>query len=552
MVKKNRMTFKREPVLMFACFIIFSLLLIFIILPLFSVIKISLVKESRITGGIYQFLFTRNKYRQAMANSIKLGISSATFSTIIGFTFAYSIQRVKLRATGLFKGMVVLPLISPPFMFALSVVLLLGRNGLITEKLLGLSTMGIYGFKGLLLVQSISMFPLAYLILSGTLQGIDPDLESCAMNLGAKRLGVFRTITLPLSMQGIFAAWLLNFIGSLTDFGNPIIIGGDFNVLSTLAYFEFSGMGNIPRGTALAILLLLPTVVVVIAQRYILKNRNFSVFTGMSSQKSTPVTSIGGKVFLFLFCSIISVFIILTYITLIAGSFIEIWGVDWSFTLNHFIYSFDVGIKTMVNTLVLALISTPITVFLGMFIAYVTVRKAVPGKNLLEFISMLSYAIPGTALGIGYILVFNKFPFKLSGTAFILVAAYIFRNIPIGVEGGIAALRQISPEIEESGTNLGGCGSYTFRKVTLPLIIPSFFTCTAISFIKSMTAISAIIFLVSARWNHLSVLVLSQTEAMRLGAASVISFSLIIVILPFLYIMSKLSGMINGQIFRAI
>jgi iron(III) transport system permease protein len=251
----------------------------------------------------------------------------------------------------------------------------------------------------------------------------------------------------------------------------------------------------------------------------------------------------------FVISLLISLFILLFYATIISGSFIKLWGINWSLTFDHFIYSFDVGLETLKDTLILALVSTPITAMMGMIIAYITVRKTFPGKHVLEFVSMLSYAIPGTAVGIGYILAFNRSPFKLSGTAFILIACYVFRNVPIGVEGGIAALKQISDEIEESSTNLGGSSSYTFRKITLPLIRPAFFSGATYAFVRSMTAISAIIFLVSARWNHMTVLILAQTEIMRLGVASVMSFALILVVLAFVFIIMKLTGLKQSQIF---
>ena len=540
---------KREPVLLAGVAVVMVLLLLFIVYPLISAAKLSVMPEGKMTGDVYKYIFSHSQYRKAIVNSVKLGIIVATFATTVGFIFAYAVTKGNLNSRKIFQGMAILPIISPPFMFALSIILLFGRNGLITAKLLGLDTGGIYGLKGLVLVQTIGMFPIAYMTLAGILQGIDPDLETCGMNLGAKRGRVFRTITLPLTLPGILAAWLLVFVGSLTDFGNPIILGGDYDVLSVMAYLEFTGMGNLPRGTALAVLLLVPTVGVFFIQKYIMKNKTYTTITGKSSRRGSSSISPVTRVVLFIFCLLVSLFILMFYVTIISGSFIKLWGINWSFTLDHFSYSFDVGMKTLRNTLVLALVSTPITAFLGMFIAFIVVRKSFPGKHLVEFLSMLSYAIPGTAVGIGYILAFNKAPFKLSGTAFILIACYVFRNVPIGVEGGIAALKQISGDIEESSTNLGGTSAYTFRKVTLPLIRPAFFAGATFAFVRAMTAISAIIFLVSARWNHLTVLILSQTEIMRLGVASVMSFALIVVIMVFIYVIMKLTGLNQSQVF---
>jgi iron(III) transport system permease protein len=547
--KNNFHQLTSDPALFIGVILILASLVLFIVYPLYSAAKLSLSQDGVFSLSQYQYIFTHGFYRKSIMNSVLLGASVATLATFVGFIFAYAIAKGKIKGRGFFQYMAILPIISPPFMFALSVILLFGRNGLITAKLLHLETGGVYGLKGLVIVQVITMYPIAYMTLVGILQGIDPDLETCAMNLGAKRLKTFFTVTLPLALPGIFASWLLVFVGSLTDFGNPIIIGGEFDVLSVRAYMEFTGMGNLPRGAALAMLLLVPTVGVFFIQKYIIKNKAYVTITGKSSRRgSTSVTS-SANYGLFIFALLVSLFVLMFYVTIISGSFIKLWSVDWSFTFRHFVYAWDVGLTTLKNTLILATVSTPITAALGMIIAFIVVRKSFAGKQILDFLSMLSYAIPGTAVGIGYILAFNKAPFKLSGTAFILIAVYVFRNVPIGVQGGIAALKQISGDIEESSTNLGASTAYTFRKITLPLVRPAFFAGATFAFVRSMTAISAIIFLVSARWNHLTVLILAQTEIMRLGAASVLSFALIVVVVAFIFIIMKLTGLKQSQIF---
>lgn len=551
-LKKRLYQLTREPVLMMGVALTFGLLGLFILYPLFSLARLSLTAKGNFSGAVYGYIFTHAQYIRSIRNSIVLGLIVATLSTTVGFLFAYGITRAKIIGVRFFRAMALLPIISPPFMFALSVILLFGRNGLISSKLFGLDSGSIYGLKGLIIVQTISMFPIAYMTLSGILQNIDPDLESSAMNLGAKRLRVFFTVTLPLATPGISASWLLVFVGSLTDFGNPIIIGGNFAVLSVQAYLEFTGMGNLARGAALAILLLIPTAGVFFFQKHVMGKRSYTTITGKIIRRTTlPCTPVA-NLLLTIFCGCISFFVLLFYLTIIVGSFIKLWGVDWSFTLDHFLYSWDVGAVTMRNTLFLALVSTPITALFGMLIAYFVVRKDFLGKNLMEVISMLSYAIPGTAVGIGYILAFNHSPFELSGTAFILIVCYVFRNIPIGIEGGIAALKQISNEIEESSINLGATSAVTFRKITLPLIRPAIFSGAIFAFVRSMTAISAIIFLVSARWNHITVLVLAQTEIMRLGVASVMSLALIVVIMIFILVIMKLTGLGREQLFRTI
>ncbi len=539
-----------EPVLFGAVVAIFLLLLIFIVYPIFVMVKLSFTSaDGHFTTDAYRFIFTHARFRTAILNSMILGAVVATLATIIGFLFAYTLTRTRVPGQKILNQLALLPMISPPFMFALSVILLFGRNGLITAGLLGIDRYNIYGLKGLAIVQTINLFPVAYLTLTGILQGIDPDLETCAMNLGAKPFRTFLTVTLPLALPGILASWMLVFVGSLTDFGNPMVVGGEFDVLSVQAYLEFTGMSNLPRGAGLAILLLIPTALIFLLQKFLLGKKSYATITGKSSRRAALNTHPVTDTILFLLCIVVSLFILMFYAVIVVGSCIKLWGLDYSLTLQHFRYSFDVGLETLYKTLLLAVIATPITSLLGMVIAFFVVRKRFPGKHLLEFLSLLSYAIPGTAIGIGYILAFNKPPLLLSGTALILVICHVFRNIPIGVEAGIAALKQISKDIEESSTNLGATSAYTFKKITLPLITPSFFAGAAYSFVRCMTAISAIVFLVSAKWNHITVLILAQTEIMRLGAASALSVILIIVIMLFNLLLKRATGLGKERIF---
>jgi len=526
---------------------------LFILYPLSAIVRRAFTSNGLLSARELLYVFNHARYLTAIKNSVLLGALVATLATFMGYIFAYSIVKARVLYAGFFRKIVLLPMISPPFMFALSVILLFGRNGLITARLLGLDIPGgIYGLKGLLIVQSIALFPIAYVTLAGILAGIHPDLETCAMNMGAGRARAFFSVTLPLSLPGVFASWLLVFVLSMTDFGNPIIIGGNYNVLSVQTYMEFTGMGNLTRGSLLAILLLVPTLFVFFAQRAILKKKSYVTVTGKTSRAyGNPVSSLARKI-LFLFCVLVIGFCLLLYVTIILGSFINVWGVDWTPTFKHIKYSIDVGWRTMMRTLFLAALATPITALLGMIIAALVMRRKFFGQRIMEIVSILSYAIPGTAVGIGYILAFNAAPFRWSGTAFILVMCYVFRNIPIGVESATAALRQISSDIEEASMNLGAGFGRSFRRITLPLLRPSLFAGASYSFIRSMTAISAIIFLVSARWNHITVLILAQTEILRLGVASALSTMLILVIMLFVGLITRVTGLRKGAIFNTV
>ena len=334
--KNQKITLKRllnEPLQLILVLSIIFCLGLFVLYPLYSTIKVSLMPNGHFDLIVYKTILNQQRFKIAISNSILLGIVVATLGTIIAFLFAYTLTRIQFPGKHFFKGMVILPIISPPFIFALSAVLLLGRNGLLTQQLLGIENFNIYGFKGLVIVQTLSMFPIGFLILSGILQAIDPDLETCAMNLGAKRWKTFTTVTFPLALPGLWASWLLIFVQSLTDFGNPLILGGDFPVLSVQTYLEFVGMGNLPRGAGLAVLLLVPTVSLFILQRYILRKKSFITVTGKSTRRSIVSVSQLIHVLLIFFSILISAIISIFYISIFAGSFIKLWGINWTFTL---------------------------------------------------------------------------------------------------------------------------------------------------------------------------------------------------------------------------
>lgn len=530
--KRQRQSKKKisDPWITAAVAVIWALLLVFIVYPVGKAVWTSIFVDGKITFANYIYAFTQSWLRTPLINSLKLGVVVATISTIIGYCYAYAINRTNMPVKGFFRQMSLLPVISPPFMFALSAILLLGKNGLITKRLLGLTDFDIYGFPGLVLVQSLTMFPVAYLVLDGVLKSINPDLEDSAFNLGASRFQVFSTITVPLSLPGVLSAWLLVFVTSLADFGNPMVLGGNFDVLSVQAYLQVTGMYNIARGSTLATVLLVPALFAFYLQRHIMSKKTYVTVTGKPSGSSImgvkPVT----KWILTGFAALISLITIAFYGVVIYGCFVKLWGYNWTLTLEHFNYAWDTGWLSIKSTVIMASIATVISGFLSMMIAFLMVRKEFFGKKAMGFVTLMGFAIPGTLVGIGYILAFNTLPLLLTGTMWIIVFCFIFREIPVGIESGVATLTQIDPAIEEASRNLGADSKYTFLHVTLPLIKPAFFASLSYSFVRSMTAVSAVIFLVTARWNHLTSLVLAQTEIMRLGSASVLSCVTIVIV----------------------
>lgn len=517
-------------------------LALFVIYPLGMV----LLKSFQGDGGGFslenylrfgQFAYLRN----ALMNSLHVGALTGIIGVAVGYVAALTMVRTNIRWKKILHLIFILPIIAPPFTSALSVLMLFGSNGLITRGLLGIRHYSIYGFKGVLISQVFTFAPVAYLTLRGVLESLNPTLEDAAMNVGASRWQTFLRVTLPLSLPGIASAFLVVFIESLADFGNPLVLAGSrFPMLATQAYLEITGSFNLPLGAALAVVLLLPSVTAFLIQRYFLRKRQYTTVTGKPVDSTSKLIGPGAGVLLRGVLGLFALSVALFYGVIAVGAFTKVWGYDFTPTLDHLTYAFQVGGDTIKDTLIVALLSTPISGILGMLIAFMVVRLSFPGKGTLEFGSILNFAVPGTVVGIGYILAFNRPPMVLIGTLSILVLNFVFRYIPVGIQSGVAVLRQIDPSIEEASRNLGADGLTTFRKVTLPLIAPAFFSGLVFAFVRAMTAISAAIFLVSANWNLLTVQILSQVGSGRLGVAAAFSVILVCIVLIAVAVIGRL------------
>jgi len=523
-------TFSIDPVTAYATIITFAIVLTFILYPLYEAVRMTFMRTGTFTTKVWKTVLTERAYLKSFSNSILLGTLTATLSTVIGFLFAFMVTRTNFKGKKFVSFMVNLPLISPPFSLTLSLILLFGSNGLITKQILNLNW-DIYGLDGLIIAQTMGMFPIAYLTMVGVLESIDSTLEEAAMNLGASRWKVFRTVTLPLSAPGLLSSWLLVFTNSIADFANPLMLGGKFNVLSVTAYLEVSGMNRLDRGAALSLLLLLPTMTAFYLQRYITSKKSYVTVSGKPSGRIVEIVSPSLKKTLSIIVYLIVAFLIGLYSTIFMGCFVKNWGIDYTFTLSNIVEALQRGRKALVDTTFLAAVAMPIAGIFSMIIAFLIVRKKFPGKKLLQGLVLLPFSIPGTLLGISYVIAFNKPPIMLVGTAAIIIINLIIRELPVGVEGGVAALKQIDPSIEEAAQNLGAPPQTVFSTIVLPLIRPAFISSMSYTFVRAMTAVSAVVFLISPRWYHVSMQIYNFSENLKFGLASVLSALLIIIVL---------------------
>lgn len=716
----------QDPVLAVGLIVVTSFVFLFVALPLLRVIYQGFVNPVTGEFSIAYFAQFVDLYYgpylwRVVTNTMIMGLGAATGGTILGFIFAYALVRCNFPFGRLVHVVTLLPTISPPFAIAIAAILLFGRNGLITRQMLGMrfgpGSNDIYGLDGLIFVQIITFFPVAYLIIRAMLERIDASMEEAALSLRASKFHIFRTITLPLLAPGIAASFLLLFVESLADLGNPLLLGGNDPVLSTEIYLAVSGQFDQQKAAALSFVLLLPTLTVFLVQRYYISKRSYIAVTGK------PTT---GRIFVkepvtrwtFIILTLLTLMLVLLlYFTILWGSFTRLWGINNELYLGNYEMAFSRGLNAILSTTFLSAVATPLAGVIGVVIAFLVVRRTFVGKQSLDFISNLGGAVPGTILGIGYIVAYINAPWfaillvyallvgylasraterlwvslalvlaatvagyylnwapvllglsevgwryvlmvgflllaaagaasaesgrrrtvvflfaamaaamlaynispmitepvarwgrtlpgvdlpkvvvkissfiafflqptlailgytfltmsifaverirspmrlwiglaaaalagslvfygnslTLVGTPYIIVAAYAVRSLPASVRAGVASLQQIDPSIEEASNILGGDAQYTFRNVTLPLILPAFFAGLVFAFARHMTSLSAIIFLTTAQWPILTVWVLSEVEQGGMSVAAAYSIILIAIVLAAIGLMS--------------
>jgi iron(III) transport system permease protein len=707
----------RDPVLFLSLLISGIFIFVFVIYPLLRSVSGGFISKEGTFDLTYFARYFDDYYGPALRRSFRdtmlMGLLTATAGTVVGFIFAYAVVRCNIPGKRIVHWLALVPTVSPPFALALSMILLFGRNGLITNKVLGIQFVqgmnDIYGLDGLVIVQTITFFSVSYLMLKAMLERLNPAMEEAAASLGAGRFHLFRTITLPLLAPGIAGSFLLLFVESLADLGNPLFIAGNKTVLSTQIYLAVIGEYNYQKASALSLILIIPTLLIFLVQRYYVNRRSYISVTGKPAGSQIvekhPLIRWTINVLTYL----IIAFIILLYATIIYSSFCTAWGVDFTPTLRHWSMAITRGVEAILDTTFLSALATPFAALLGMVIAWLVVRKNFTGKGALDFTSNLGGAVPGTILGIGFVLAFNKpplalaiiiyailalffannigknglerililvvgtalgvgltylnertmffvlggiylviaivqlttqkkfskplvaallglyvmstnwadalakpianfsrslergfwsnaifqlsdhikvlvqptpallgialvvagiflcqnmkgkgfriflgilglavpcalsfvgIPYAMVGSAYIIMAAFIVRSVPASVRSGVAALQQIDPSIEEASNILGADSQYTFRKVTLPLILPALFAGLIFSFTRHMTSVSAIIFLISAKWRIVTASILSEWEQGGVSIAAAYSTVIIIIVLIAIFVLN--------------
>ena len=505
-----------DPILVTTIVVLITFLTLFILYPLAILLVDSFVGDGGFSFNVFKRIFQMPTFTHAITNTLKVGFLVGILSTLVGLLFAYVEVYVRMGkfTGGLFKVVSMLPVVSPPFVLSLSMIMLFGKAGIITRFLLKIYDNSVYGFWGIAIVQTLTFFPVCYMMLKGLLKNIDPSLEEAARDMGASRWKVFTSVTFPLLLPGLGNAFLVTFIESIADFANPMIIGGSYDTLATTIYLQITGAYDKAGAAAMAVVLLCITLAMFAVQKYYLERKTAATLTGKASRGRMLITDRSVRVPLTVLCSLVALFVIMMYICVPIGACFPTWGYKF-FPLTgkwfKLVFTRYHGFQAFRDSFILSLISAPITALLSMIISYLVVKRKFKSKGFIEAVSMLAMAVPGTVLGVGYIRGFSGGLFHtgflqgLYGTGLILIIVFVVRSLPTGTRSGISALRQIDKSIEESAYDMGADSFRVFMTVTLPLIKDSFLSGLVTAFVRSITAISAIILLVTPQFLLITV-----------------------------------------------
>lgn len=539
---KSRTRVRQDPVTVLIVAAVAFVLFLLVLLPLGTILARAFSPDgTHVLTGI----MSTTTNRTIIINTIVLGCVVGLIGTLAGFFLAYVQARVDIPGKKLLHLICLIPIVSPPFAVATASITLFGRNGIVSTQLLG-QQWNLYGLSGLTLVLSLSFFPVAYMNMLGMLRNLDPAMEEAAASLGASQWTVFRTVTLPMLIPGFAASFLLLFVEAIADLANPLVIGGDFTVLASRAYIAVNGEYNTAAGSAYSLILLVPALLVFLLQRYWASRSSAVTVTGKPTGRVKMVSANIARIPLGVVTAILAVFIVSIYATVIVGAFVNILGVDNTFTLSNFQYVLSgIGNDAMIDTTILALIATPIAGVLGMLVAWLVVVRLRATAGVMDFLGMLGLSVPGTVLGIGYLITYNK-PFIIGrvqllpalaggsavfGGALAIILVYIARSMPSGQRSGIASLQQVDKSIDEASTSLGASGVQTFAKVTLPLIRPAFIAGLTYAFARSMTTLSPIVFITTPHTKIMTSQILAEVDAGRFGNAFAFCTILIIIVM---------------------
>ena len=544
--------------------LLLAILALFLLYPVVDICRLSFFKDGVFTIQNYLDYFSNPRIFRSFYNSMFVSAVTMVITTVLAFFFAYGLTRTTMPAKGLFFTISTLPLIAPTIIQALALILLFGRNGLITRYLLG-TDWNIYGAAGIIVGEILYCFPNALFILYTTLSAVDTRLDEAAQSLGASSLKTFWKVTLPAAKYGIASAAALTFNLTITDFGIPVVIGGNYSVLATEIVSQVFGLQRFDLGATIGVILLIPSIMAFMINYY-LTRKSYAMISGQARPFLPPSRPLKKWAFT-LYSALISACILLVFVTVFFGSFVRTWPYDFSLTLAHFDFPSlgasvplwtafwqsvlptgplrdMIAIKyapiwtSLMVSLVVAIVGASVT----LVAAYIIEKKKPRGEQLLYSLSVLPAAIPGVVLGLGYVLAFNKPYFFIYGTVWIIIINVIIANFTLGILSGTANMKQIDKSVEEAAVSLGAGPVTTFIRIIFPLSKVAFLSTATFFFMRGMTTISAVLFLVSAKIKLAAIEIIFLDVDGRTASANAMCTVVVLVVVLFLVIMRLVTG----------
>ncbi|MCK3658806.1 iron ABC transporter permease [Pasteurellaceae bacterium Pebbles2] len=530
---------------------IILLIFFFIVYPTFAIFISMLYDGSQFVPSQVFEILGRPYILRIIGNSLSVAITIGILATLFGLIFALYTTRIAKRTAVIGKIFSILPIVTPPFVVGLGVTLMLGRSGYVTEFLveyLGFNSNWLYGFTGIVIAHTLALTPMSFMILEGALKSIHPSIEEAAYTLRSNRYQAFFNIIFPLLKPALANSFLVVAIQSLADFSTPLVLGGSFDVISSQIYFYIAGSQlDYASASTLGSLLLIFSLGIFVIQYLWIGNRSYVTVSGKSYRGDVQELPTLMKYLIMFTLAFWVIFNAVLYGSIFYGSFTMNWGVDYTLTLKHYITLFGQGFSdgawpSLIQTVLFAATAAPITAVFGLLIAYITVRRDFKGKKTLEFLTLLCFAVPGTVAGVSYILAFNDAPIYITGTGLIIILSMVMRNMPVGMRAAVAGLGQLDKSLDEASLSLKGSSFKTIWYIVFPLLKPALLSALVTSFVRAMTTVSAIVFLVTADTRVATSYILNRVEDGEYGVAIAYGSILIVVMMAIILFFDWIVG----------
>ena len=542
----KKKTFSGWTWITLACFLFFAVLFIY---PISRIFLNSVYDFNTGTFSLKAFekFFGKKYYTNTIWNSLKVTTCATVLACLFGTSLAYFARTIRIRGKRVLDIVMLISVLSPPFIGAYSWIVLLGRAGVITaviNRIFHITFNGIYGFSGILLVFTVKLSPLVYLYVSGALKNLDNSLNEAAENMGCSGIKKMFTVILPLILPTVLASALLVFMRALADFGTPMLIGEGYRTLPELIYNSFIGEVSQDHSfaAAIAVVVVIFTTIIFLLQQWISKKKNIEM-SSMNPMEPRPVQGVKnvlvhGYAYLFILLELLPIIVVAynSFQNTSGTMFVE------GYSFNSYIKAFNSMGSSIANTYLYSITALALILVIGILTSYSAVRRPSVLTAILDTTTMFPYIIPGSVLGIAMLLAFNHRPLLISGTALIIIVTYVVRRLPYTIRSSNAILRQISPSVEEAALSLGASSPKTFTKITVPMMISGVLPGALMSWMSIISELSASIMLYVGSTKTMTISIYTEVIRGNYGVASALSTILIASTVIVLFLFFKITG----------